>query len=84
MAAGSSVINRHLWYYMLALFSGPAAAATLAAVTILLRPVGILVTSVETMLPTHLARRLVGGRLHGFAAYKPVLFLAPVIAANWT
>jgi O-antigen/teichoic acid export membrane protein len=79
-AAGSSLINRHLWYYMLALLSGPAATATFAAVAVLLRPVGILVTSIETMLPTHLARRLdANGRLHGLRAHKPALLLAPLI-----
>ena len=80
-AAGSSLINRHLWYYMLALLSGSAATATFAAVSILLRPIGILVTSIETMLPTHLARRLTSsGRLHGFQAHRPAFMLAPVIA----
>jgi len=80
-AAGSSLINRHLWYYMLALLSGPAATATFAAVAILLRPIGILVTSIETMLPTHLARRLTSsGRLHGFQAHRPAFLIAPVIA----
>jgi O-antigen/teichoic acid export membrane protein len=78
--AGSSLINRHLWYYMLALLSGSAATATLAAVSILLRPIGILVTSIDTMLPTHLARRLSSsGRLHGFQAHRPAFLLAPVI-----
>jgi O-antigen/teichoic acid export membrane protein len=80
-AAGSSLINRHLWYYMLALLSGSAATATFAAVSILLRPIGILVTSVETMLPTHLARRLTAeGRLSGLRAHKPAFLLAPAIA----
>ena len=80
-AAGSSLINRHLWYYMLALLSGSAATATFAAVAILLRPIGILVTSIDTMLPTHLARRLTSsGRLHGFQAHRPAFLLGPLIA----
>jgi O-antigen/teichoic acid export membrane protein len=80
-AAGSSLINRHLWYYMLAILGGSAATATFAAVGILLRPVGILVTSIDTMLPTHLSRRLsASGRLRGFQAHRPAFLLAPLIA----
>ncbi len=65
---------------MVAIFGGPAASATLAAATVMLRPVGLLITVLQTMIPTYLARQYAArGSLRYGRVWWPILSVAPII-----
>ena len=68
--------------YIVAIMGGASATATLAAVELLFRPVGVLVASMDTMLPTYLVRQISAHRvLSHFRVYAPILLTAPFVVA---
>jgi O-antigen/teichoic acid export membrane protein len=81
-ATASSLAGNNAYIYMVAVFGGASASATLAAVIVILRPVGVLITVLQTMIPTYLARHYSArGDLLSTRIWWPILAVGPIILA---
>jgi O-antigen/teichoic acid export membrane protein len=79
-SAATGWVNTQAYRYMIALLLGSAATGTLAAVEIILRPIGIVVTTLDTMLPTFWARQMMGAAGSSGGHFNRSRFLLPLVA----
>jgi O-antigen/teichoic acid export membrane protein len=79
-SAATGWVNTQAYRYMIALLLGSAATGTLAAVEIILRPIGIVVTTLDTMLPTFWARQMMGATGSSSGHFSRSRFLLPLVA----